>query len=406
MPFQTLSRRFFLGASLRCSWLIWGLTLGGAGMDAADGLELALPVDLAALPRLTGTRVRIANPTPAQTIGTTEMVVFRDRVFVAWSSVDATTPHWTRTWIASSRDGTSWSDPNELGAETREAYLAYWLRESGQTREEGRPYHMLLEPSTLHVADARLYVWARAAIDGAGRGRVFSTSDGAAWNEYPPHDLDRLEREPALRIRNTGSHRGFARLDDGRLLAACLSETGALGQFCAPVSRDRTGLSGWEKGWTPTRHAPPLKTPNVWQGPDAQLHFVAHDGTALWHSFSQDRGNAWSKLRRAKLATDATPRQFAALRDGRVLFVGDVAGEPLLAISHDGWRFAQVARLPTKLRCANSLLKKCFESRFESFSFRLSASKRSQPAWFPSFDADDSGRKGPKRDRMTSSTGC
>ena len=58
----------------------------------------------------------------------------------------------------------------------------------------------------------------------------------------------------------------------------------------------------------------------------------------------------------------------------------------------------------------NSLLKECFEPRFESFSFGLSASKRSQLAWFPSFDAGDSGRgvpkRGPKVGRMNSSTGC
>ena len=45
---------------------------------------------------------------------------------------------------------------------------------------------------------------------------------------------------------------------------------------------------------------------------------------------------------------------------------------------------------------ANSPLKKCFEPRVESFSFRSSASKRRQPGWFPSFDADDSGRGTPE----------
>ena len=50
---------------------------------------------------------------------------------------------------------------------------------------------------------------------------------------------------------------------------------------------------------------------------------------------------------------------------------------------------------------ANSPLKKCFETRFEAFSFRSSAPKRSQPAWFPSFGADDSGRGVPKGGRIS-----
>ena len=71
-------------------------------------------------------------------------------------------------------------------------------------------------------------------------------------------------------------------------------------------------------------------------------------------------------------------------------------------------RTAVVAALPnapadtatdTHTSAYSSLLKKCFEPRFRSFSFRSSASKRRQPAWFPSFDADHSGRGVPKGGR-------
>jgi hypothetical protein len=65
---------------------------------------------------------------------------------------------------------------------------------------------------------------------------------------------------------------------------------------------------------------------------------------------------------------------------------------------------------------ASSPWKKCFEPRVEAHpyrntAFRSSASKRRQPGWFPSFDADESGRgtpeeRGPALGRMTSSTGC
>ena len=332
-------------------------TLSGAhgrSVTAADELLLVVPAQRGSIPRLQGTRVLLKSPTPARQTGTAKLASFKDEVFVAWSKVAEKPPHSTTTWLASSNNGAAWSEAHELGAETNEAYLTYWLRESGQERRK-RAYQLLLEPRTFHVANDRLYLWTRATVNGAGRGRIFSTADGKSWSEFPPYELDRLEREPALRIRNVASNRGFAELDDGRLLAACLGETGALGQFCAPLTRESKGLAGWEDGWIDTSAAERLTTPNVWRAADGTLHFVAHDGTSLWHSFSRDRGGSWSRLRAANhFRTDATQRKYTRLPDGRVLFVGDVDSKPLLAVSRDGWRFARPRRLPTELKCSSS----------------------------------------------------
>ena len=84
--------------------------------------------------------------------------------------------------------------------------------------------------------------------------------------------------------------------------------------------------------------------------------------------------------------------------------------EPLIGRGIDQVVPALVDLVESTRPGVSSPLKKCFEARFEAFSFRSSVPKRSQPAWFPSFGADDSGRGVPKGGRilgrMTSSTGC
>ena len=155
---------------LLASLLLYSTLSGSRGQQAAaaDEVSLVLPADRGSIPRRQGTRVLLKSPAPAQRTGTAELASFQDKVFIAWSTVSEKPPHSTTTWLASSRDGTAWSEPRELGADTNEAYLTYWLRESGQVRQK-RPYQLLLEPRTFHVAKGRLYLWARAAIDGTGR---------------------------------------------------------------------------------------------------------------------------------------------------------------------------------------------------------------------------------------------
>jgi len=311
-------------------------------------IELVLPDDIHTLPRLERTISVVHRPRGDGDFTYhhgAELASFGGKLFLAWHATprsEATPPF--QAWLSSSSDGETWTSPLEVGAATHEAYLEHTLRVLGRKRE-ALEYNFFVVPRNFHATESRLYLWTLAAVNGAGQARLFYTDNGDTWQQYSLTELDRLQREDDLLIRNSASNRGFAQLSDGRLLAAHLGPRSPGGQLCAPITSDLTGLSGWSGGRIDTRDCSDVGEPNCWEGGDGVLHYTARGpGVRVWHSYSVDRGKTWSKLRKQpRFSDNPGNKKFGRLPDGSIFYIGNpVPGsrmELVVATSLDGWRF-------------------------------------------------------------------
>ncbi|HPK03460.1 MAG TPA: sialidase family protein [Candidatus Sumerlaeota bacterium] len=320
-----------------------------------DEIALLLPTNIMDLPRIESTRHTVHLPAGAADYTyhhNALLTHWRGRFYMAWTATpqsECTDPY--EAWIASSPDGESWTDPINAGvASGGDPIYAQYMRDRFGLSQQS-PLTVNAAPRGWNATPDKLYLWSLSwTVSARGRdwvGRIWWTDDGETWHEIAPTELDRLEREDGLRVRGSASNKSFIPLSDGRLMAAAMEGVFQNGkQLCTPITDDPSGLTGWTGGWIDTSDCPDVGEPNGWEGPDGVLHYTVRFGTFVWHAFSNDGGQTWSKLRQQPFFTDNPGnKHFGTLPDGRIFYLGGpIPGSRMqlvLGISADGWIFDQ-----------------------------------------------------------------
>ncbi len=323
--------------------------------EADRQVELVLPPDVRDLPKAPGTRHVVYHPPDDQAMTYHHGAIvlpFKGRLVVAWQATlrdEHTPPYVGLVSVSDDLTLANWSEPLEIGAPGNDAYLEYIGRR--YNHPEGKSYLVNVAPRQMHATEDRLYLWCLAWTSEVGpeygqaskdwASRIFWTEDGDNWHEIPPEELDTLENEKGLgSLRSAGSNHQFTRLRDGRLMAYNLTDTGL---WC-PTTEDPTGLTGWGGGRIDSSDCADVGEPGGWQDRDGVLHGTARWGQRIWHSYSTDGGQTWTKLTQQMKFPDCPGnKDFGMLPNGDVFYVGNpVPGsrmELVLGLSHDGWTF-------------------------------------------------------------------
>lgn len=334
--------------------ILAAVTALAAGGEQIREISLPLPANIMELPKLQTRRHVVWQPTGWEdmTYCHSPMICWwQGRLFAAWhvAKRGEHSPRYVGL-VSSSPDGVHWTVPVRYAEPGNGAYEAHVRTRFGFASDQ--PLTVNMAARALHATSARLYLWSLGWVTRSEDvtnskrkyvGRVHWTEDGQTWHEIPPPELDRREQEARLlkTVRSAASNRSFVALSDGRIMAAAMGPG-----IHAPITRDRSGLSGWAGGGIDPGDAPRVWEPHGYEGSDGVLHFVSrHLGPHVWHAYSVDRGGTWTSLKKQRGFTDNPGnKQFGRLPDGAVWYLGNPLPHTtrthlVLAISRDGWRF-------------------------------------------------------------------
>lgn len=333
--------------------LMLGLTLalatGAAQAAETSGgerqLKLVLPEDVRELPKIESTRIVVYRPkgTGGDFTYHHNAVIehWKGRFYVSWTA--APRSEWTypyRAQLASSPNGTDWSEPIDPFAAGDEAYRTAMIKRQG-VRENDRLIALNCAPRNFLATKDKLYLWTLGfTVRDSGRewvGRVAWTEDGETWHEIAPEELDTLQKEKGLGdIRDKGSNKQFVHLSDGRLMASAGTSY--------PTTKDPTGLTGWAGPTIALGECKDPGEPNSYEGPDGVLHGMVRFDTRIWHTYSEDGGQHWTTMtRQADFPDNPGNKDFGKLPNGSIWYVGGPKPgsrmELVLGVSKDGWTF-------------------------------------------------------------------
>lgn len=321
-------------------------------------VELVLPKDIMDLPKIPSTRHVVHRPRGLEDLTYHHgalVVPWKGRLYVAWQTTsrdEHTNPYLGMLCRSNDMSLSEWSQPVYFGKDNNEEWISAVNAE--HKLDPSRPIFINVAPRMIHATEDNLYLWCLGWTSEADKdykdanknslGRIFWTSDGEQWNEIPPSELDILESEKGLpeSIRTTSSNHQFAQLSDGRVMAFNLSPHGL---WC-PTTSDPTGLTGWSGGKINSSACADVGEPGGWEGPDGVLHGTARWGEFIWHAYSTDRGQNWSRLSQQNQFSDCPGnKDFGTFPNKWIWYVGNpVPGsreQLVLGISRDGWSFNQ-----------------------------------------------------------------
>ncbi len=327
-------------------------------------IKLIIPDNILELPKISSRRYKVWEPTGWEDftyIHNTIVSFCNGRIYVAWHGTKR--GEHSRVYIdkvasAPLDDLSNWTEPVVCSKKNDDAFLEYMRNRFKWPKEV--PYRINNVPRALHTVENRIYMFTTAiawpdfdamttdrqpflSSKAHSEGRVFYCDDpkGLDWKEMDPEKVEDLEKNHGFVIRDYVTNHHFIPLSDGRLMAAHMQG--------APITKDPTGLTGWNK---PNEPIPVSRwhEPAAYEGPDGVLHWVIRNGTYpdieyVIHAYSEDRGKTWTKLKKQFGFTDnAGNKEFGMFPNGWVWCVSNpLPFAPrthlVLAISSDGWTF-------------------------------------------------------------------